>query len=401
MKVLMINSVSGYGSTGSICEDIANVLEQQGHECYIAYGQLSTSYHKSFKIGTRIENHLHNVGRRLIGKQGYYTKRGTTKLIDFIKEYNPDVIHLHNLHGNYLNLEILFDFLNLVQKRVIWTLHDCWAFTGRCAYYSDLLCDKWKTECSHCPQFKTYLSSVFLDKSQEMHRDKKKWFTKLEKATIHTVSNWLAGEVKQSLLNCYEVKPIYNWINHSIFRPVSDDSIIDQYNLNSEKFTIICVSAQWSLGTVRYNDLIKFAKEIGNDYQIIVVGKVAKNCKFPKNCKVIPYVDGKSELAKLYNFADVYVHFSTEDTFGLVIAEAMSCGTPVVVNNVTACPEVVGEGCGYVIKSRDNLARINAVKTIEKNGKSFYSEKCRAYVLEHYDITININEIINLYKNKM
>lgn len=400
MRLLMINSVSGYGSTGSICLDIATELEYQGHECYIAYGQLSTDYPKNFRIGTRLENHLHNVGRRLLGKQGYYTKNGTEKLVTFIKEYNPDVIHLHNLHGNYLNLEILFDYLIEVQKPIIWTLHDCWAFTGRCAYYSDLACEKWKTACHHCPQLNTYLLQLFLDKSKTMHEDKKKWFTQFKKATILPVSNWLAREVRQSLLNCYPIEPVYNWINHSIFTPFNAaDETAKHYNLKTDKFTIICVSAYWSKNTVRFNDLIEFATEIGDNYQIIAVGKIEDSSVLPKNCIAIPYVNGKQELAKLYNFADVYLHLSTEDTFGLVIAEAMSCGTPVVVNDVTACPEIVGEGCGYAIESRNNVSRIAAIHTIQKNGKSFYSNNCRQRVLGNFDMKTNINKIIDVYKN--
>jgi glycosyltransferase involved in cell wall biosynthesis len=394
----MINSVSGYGSTGSICVDIAMELESQGHECYIAYGQISLGYKKGFKIGTRLENHLHNVGRRLLGWQGYYTKEGTKKLTEFIKEYNPDVIHLHNLHGNYLNLEILFDYLIEIQKPIVWTLHDCWAFTGRCAYYSDLGCEKWKTSCHDCPQLDTYLSSLFLDKSKTMHRDKKKWFTQFKNATILPVSNWLAGEVGQSLLNCYTIKPVYNWINHSVFVPKEDSTTAKKYTLKTNKFTIICVSAYWNKNTVRYDDLIEFASEIGDEYQIIVVGKIKNSNDFPANCIAIPYVNGKAELAKLYNFADVYLHLSTEDTFGLVIAEAMSCGTPVVVNNVTACPEIIGEGCGYAIESRDNIDRIAAIKRIEINGKSFYSKKCRAHVLHNFDMKINITKILDVYK---
>jgi glycosyltransferase involved in cell wall biosynthesis len=231
-----------------------------------------------------------------------------------------------------------------------------------------------------------------------MHRDKKKWFTQFKNATILPVSNWLAGEVGQSLLNCYTIKPVYNWINHSVFVPKEDSTTAKKYTLKTKKFTIICVSAYWNKNTVRYDDLIEFASEIGDEYQIIVVGKIKNSNDFPANCIAIPYVNGKAELAKLYNFADVYLHLSTEDTFGLVIAEAMSCGTPVVVNNVTACPEIIGEGCGYAIESRDNIDRIAAIKRIEINGKSFYSKKCRAHVLHNFDMKINITKILDVYK---
>lgn len=397
----MINSVSGYGSTGSICVDIAMELEHQGHECFIAYGQISRGYHNEFKIGTKLENHLHNVGSRLFGKQGYFTKSGTKKLVDFLRSYNPDVIHLHNLHGNYLNLEILFEYLIEVQKPVVWTLHDCWAFTGKCVYFTDVSCEKWKTECHNCPQIKKYPPSLFLDRSQVMFRDKKRWFTALNNATILPVSKWLASEVSFSFLNRYKIEPIYNWINHAIFYPKVDENVAANYNFDSGKFTILCVSAFWNKNDVRFQDLVKLANSLDENYQIIVVGQMEAPNLLPSNCTYITYINGKEELAKIYNFADVYVHLSTEDTFGLVIAEAMSCGTPVIVYDVTACPEIVGANCGYKVPKR-NISEIQkAIEIVKQNTKSYYSDSCRSHVLSNFDIKINVNMIINIYHNSL
>ena len=155
MKVLQINTVSGFGSTGRTCSEISEALREQGHQAYIAYGQRTSLLNgRSFKIGTKLENHYHNVYSRIWGKQGYQTKNGTKKLINYIESINPDVIHLDNLHGNYLNLEILFNYLAKADKPVFWTLHDCWAFTGKCSHYTDVGCYKWQTHCNHCPQVK-------------------------------------------------------------------------------------------------------------------------------------------------------------------------------------------------------------------------------------------------------
>lgn len=401
MKVVMINSVSGYGSTGSICVDIAMELERQGHECFIAYGQISRGYHNEFKIGTKLENHLHNVGSRLFGKQGYFTKRGTKKLVDFLRSFNPDVIHLHNLHGNYLNLEVLFEYLIEVQKPIVWTLHDCWAFTGKCVYFTDVSCEKWKSECYNCPQIKKYPPSLFLDQSQVMFRDKKKWFTALNHVTILPVSKWLASEVKFSFLSKYKIEPIYNWINHAIFYPKVDENVAANYNFDSGKFTILCVSAFWNKNDVRFQDLLKLANSLDKNNQIIVVGQMEAPNLLPSNCTYIPYINGKDELAKIYNFADVYVHLSTEDTFGLVIAEAMSCGTPVIVYDVTACPEIVGDNCGYKVPKR-NISEIQkAIEIVKQNTKSYYSESCRNHVLSNFDIKTNVNKIISVYKTSL
>ncbi len=400
MKVLMVNTVSGFGSTGSICTDIASVLNKQGHECCIAYGQGTTTYKNSFKIGTKVENHIHNIGSRLYGKQGYFTKRGTQKFVEFIKGYNPDVIHLHNLHGNYLNLKVLFEYLIDVQKPVVWTLHDCWAFTGKCAHYTDVQCYKWQTQCNKCPQVKKYPTSLFFDQSQIMYEDKKKWFTALKNLTIIPVSHWLEGEVKKSFFKNNTIVPIYNWVDHSVFKSCKEN-VKDQYGINTKKFIILGVSASWSSSNDRLNDFIALSKLISNDMQIVLVGKAANKKDIPSSIIHIPYVNGKDELAKLYSDANVYVHVSTEDTFGKVIAEALSCGTPAIVYNTTACPEIIGEGCGYVVEKRNTTQILDVIKKIKALSKEQYIGKCRQHVIENFDFNTNINSTIDNYKKSM
>lgn len=399
MKVLMINSVSGFGSTGSICVDIATELERQGHECYIAYGQVSRGYEKEFKIGTQLENHLHNLGSRVFGKQGYFTKTGTKKLVAFIKDYNPDVIHLHNLHGNYLNLEILFNYLIEVQKPVVWTLHDCWAFTGNCAYYSSINCEKWQTVCEKCPQIQAYPPSFFLDQTRTMFNDKIKWYNAIESMTIIPVSKWLKGEVEKSILKEKKIISIYNWIDHDIFK--ENTNINNLYGINRSKHIVLGVSAGWSASSTKFKDFIQLSDILSVDMQLVLVGKINRGTVIPPNIIHIPYVETKSELAKLYSIADTYVHLSTEDTFGLVIAEAMSCGTPVIVYNATACPEIVGENCGYIVKPRDIEAVNSKLILIKENSKSYYSENCRRHVIETYDMEKNVEATIEVYKNSI
>lgn len=394
----MINSVSGYGSTGSICVDIAKELELQGHECYIAFGQISKGYKKGFKIGTKLENHLHNIGSRLFGKQGYFSKRGTKKLIQFITDYNPDIIHLHNLHGNYLNLEVLFRYLNKVQKPVVWTFHDCWAFTGKCAHYTDVACEKWKTTCTNCPQLHTYPPSLFFDHSKDMHVDKKKWFTSVENLQIITVSNWLKQQVAQSFFKNNAIETIYNWVDHSVFKATVDETFAATYFLEKDKFTIVLVSAGWFERDNKWKDALKLSALCGSEIQMILIGGVEDKIKMPQNIIHIPYLNGSTELAKAYSFADVYVHLSSEDTFGKVIAEAMSCGTPAVVYNSTACPEIVGSECGFVVE-KNNISQVyEAVLKIKKVGKIQYQDKCRSRVVVNFDLKSNLALTINAYQ---
>ncbi len=399
MKVLMINSVSGYGSTGTICEDIAFVLEREGHECFIAYGQATTNYKKSFKIGTILENHLHNLGSRIFGKQGYFTTNGTKKLLNYIDSIRPDVIHLHNLHGNYLNLPLLFAYLIKYNKPVVWTFHDCWAFTGKCAHYTDVACYKWQSFCDHCPQTEKYPPSLFLDRSKSMFFDKKQWFTSIENLSVITVSEWLEGQVRHSFFKERTIKTIYNWVDTEIFKSTDSKDVIKGYGLNTNKFTVLLVSAHWNENDVKWKDLLALSKLVSNDVQLIVAGYVENKSKLPENVFHINYINSKIKLAQLYSFSDVYVHLSTEDTFGKVIAEALSCGTPAIVYDSTACPEIIGEGCGYVVEKRNVNQIASAINTIKKNSKTFYSANCRNFVVENFNIYSNINTTIDVYKS--
>lgn len=399
MKVLMINSVSGYGSTGTICEEIAHTLEQQGHQCFIAYGQLTTTYQRSFKIGTTIENHFHNLGSRILGKQGYFTKEGTQKLIQFIQKIDPDVIHLHNLHGNYLNLPLLYEYLIKVQKPVVYTLHDCWPFTGKCSHYTDISCYKWQSVCSNCPQIHQYPSSVFFDFSKTMFLDKKRWTNSLGKLKIIAVSKWLESQAKKSFLQNYPMECIYNWVDSTVFKPYHSLEVLKEYGIDDSKFSVILVSAHWNRKDGKWHDLLQLSKSLNQDIQIIVIGNIKKSEELPENCISINYVSDRTKLAELYSFSDVYVHLSTEDTFGKVIAEAMSCGTPAIVYDSTACPEIVGEYCGYVVPKRNVSDVVKAIEVIRNETKQPYSEKCRDFVLKNFNMNSNINQTIAVYKS--
>jgi putative colanic acid biosynthesis glycosyltransferase len=398
MRILAINTVYEKGSTGRTLMQIAEKIEQNRDEYFACYGQGKVSNKNTLKIGTVLENHLHNLGSRLIGKQGYFTKKGTLKLVKFIEEYEPDIIHLHNLHGNYLNLEIFFSFLKIYNKPVVWTLHDCWAFTGKCAHYTNVACFKWQTACHHCPQIRTYPPSMFLDQTEIMFEDKKKWFTTLSNLTLLPVSNWLAEEVKKSFFKDFPIIPIYNWVNHAVFKDIGEDVRL-KYGIPLDKFIVLGVSAGWDDSTTRFKDFMALSKMLLPNMQLVMVGEISRGTIIPSSIIHIPYVHGEAELAKLYSNANVYVHLSTEDTFGKVIAEAMSCGTPVIVYNSTACPEIVGDGCGYIVE-KNNVNKIyEKIQIINENGKDKYSFACRNHVVKFFDMDNNIKKIIEIYKD--
>ncbi len=397
MVILQINTVCGRGSTGSICVDIASQLEKMGHTCYIAYGQGNTDYEKSYKIGSKLENYLHNIGSRLLGNQGYYTAKGTRRLVKYIEHVKPDIIHLHNLHGNYLNLRIIFNFLSMAGISVVWTLHDCWAFTGKCAHYTSAGCYKWEKQCGHCPQFRSYPSSLFLDRSRRLYTDKKKWFTSIDNMAIVSVSRWLQKEASRSFLSKYPVSYIYNWVDYKKFFPQPED-IRKKYQIPEDKFILLSVSAGWNKNTSRYKDAMELMKMLPEDMHLVMVGQCYKDTEIPPSITHIPYIQGAEELAKVYSAADVYVHLSVEDTFGKVIAEAMACGTPSIVFDSTACPELIGNNCGYVVRPHNVSDIIAKANIIKKNGKKYFSTPAINYVKENFDYERNVMQIIRLYE---
>ena len=398
MKVLEINSVCGRGSTGVIAVEIADLLKQNGHECYIAYGQGTTTYADSFKIGTTLENKMHGLFySRIKGLQGYGTICGTKRLIRWIKQIHPDIIHLHNLHGNYLSFPLLFEYLEESKIPVVWSLFDCWAITGKCTHFTESGCRKWETQCEECPQLHTSGAvTYFFDRTRKMYNDKRRLFAALPSLDVIVCSNWLKSEVQRSYLQKRPVHMIYNWIDSSKFGPIEDKELWRKYGLDPDKKILVSVSAFWTSNSNRFTDAVQLANILPADYQLVIVGQ-KQGIEIPSNIVHIPFVAGTSELSKLYSYALAFVGFSVEDTFGKVFAEAMLCGTPCIVFNSTACPEVVGD-VGYVVEPHDAQGMLSAVKEIDKNGKAFYSSRCIEYVKKNYDYKTNVGMYLAIYE---
>lgn len=397
MKILQINTVCGFGSTGSICVQLGEYLTGRGDESYIAYGQRKTDYPGSYKIGGRFENHWHNLNSRIWGNQGYYSSRGTRRLIRYIDSLAPDIIHLHNLHGNYLNLAVLFEYLSAAGIPVAWTLHDCWAFTGKCAHYTSAGCYKWQSGCADCPQWKDYPPALFFDRTARLYRDKKSWFTSLPNMHIITVSKWLEGEASQSYLSRYPISTVYNWVDRRLFFPRSG-VLSKRYGIQEDKFIVLGVSAQWSESTSRFQDAVRLARSLPGDMQLVLVGHLEPQSHLPSSIIHIPYVAGADQLAELYSAAGAYVHFSVEDTFGKVIAEAMACGTPVVVFDSTACSELVGPACGRVVAPHCTDEQVKALCQIKATGKTAYSTAAIEHVKKQFDYGQNAARYVQIYK---
>ena len=402
MKIVHINVTCGKGSTGVIVEEISDLLRKQGHEVYIAYGQGHSDYPNSYRIGSDLENKLHSlINTRILGEEGTGSICATKRLVKWLDNINPDIVHLHTFHSNYVNYEILFNYLIKKQIKVCWSFFDCWPFTGICTHFTENKCWKWRIECDKCPHINgNGCPTWFFDRSKKMFNLKKRLFTQLKDLNIIVCSEWLKSEVKKSFFRNKTIHMVYNWIDSTKFSEFHDDSIYDKYGLDRKKKYLVSVSAFWNETTTRFIDAYRLAEILPSGYQLVLIGSKTTKRELHPNMIHINYVEGTDELSKLYSKALAFVGFSVEDTFGKVFAESMLCGTPAVVFDSTACPEVVGD-TGYAVPPHDVEAMFEKVKEIELNGRDYYNQRCKEKVLSSYGYEQNVNKYISIYETML
>lgn len=394
MKVFQINTVCGVGSTGRIAVDLYRVLENEGHQCYIAYGRgKAPKGIQSYKIESTLGTYIHTGLSRLTDKEGLYSASATRKLIQVITSYAPDIIHLHNIHGHYLNYPILFQFLAQYKKPVVWTLHDCWAFTGHCAYFDFVGCEKWKTGCHHCPQLRSYPTSYWLDHSKENYQLKKELINQVKNLHIVTPSQWLADLVKQSFLSAYDVTVIHNGIDVSIFKPTNSD-FRTIYGLQDKK-VILGVASPWT-ARKGLQDFIKLADMLDDSMRIVLVGLNKKQLQaLPKSIIGIERTNNAKELAAIYTAADVFFNPTYEDNYPTTNLEALACGTPVVTYRTGGSPESVGEGNGAVVeKGNVDEAYLEILNIVKSDFTHLYNNLCDYDKFYHFSKYVKIYELI-------
>ncbi|MBR2903357.1 MAG: glycosyltransferase [Clostridia bacterium] len=330
MKILQINVVCGVKSTGRITTDIAALAEERGYDCKIGYGRegVPAPLQKyAVKIGTPLSNKYHAVVSRALALGGFASKAATKKFIKWVEEYDPDVIHMHNIHGAYIHVGVLFDYLKRSGKKVVWTLHDCWSFTGQCTHFSYDGCDRWKSGCEGC-RYKRSYQTVWTNKAKRNFAWKKEIFSGVENLTITTPSNWLAGLIKQSFLKDYPVEVIHNGVDLTRFKPVPSD-VKSRHGLDGKKI-ILGAATAWG-ERKGLQDFYKLADLLGKEYKIVLIGLTEKQIETaPNSILALPATDGVEELCTWYTAADVFVNCTYEDTYPMVNLEAQACGTPVL-----------------------------------------------------------------------
>lgn len=375
MKVLQINSVCGYGSTGRIATDLYDVLEKEGHECCIAYGRgVAPKGYKTIKMGNDFDFYTHVLKTRLFDLHGFGSKRTTRKLIEQIKEYKPDIIHLHNIHGYYLNMEILFRYLATIDIPIIWLLHDAWPISGHSAYFDLDSNNEVPKKNTKKYQNLEYPKSYLIDNSKKNYLKKKEILTQVKNMTIITPSNWLAEIVKKSFLSIYDVKVINNGIDLSKFK-VSPSNFKNNNGLADKKI-ILGVASIWDerKGLSYFNQI---AQKLNNEFKVIVVGVDKKRInKLDKNILAIARTENVEELAKIYTAADVFLNPTLEDNFPTTNLEALACGTPVITFNTGGSPESIGEKCGIIVEKGNYTKLLNDIKVLLQYPKSYFYDSC-------------------------
>lgn len=396
MKVLQINSVCGKGSTGRIAVQISDYLNQHDVENYIAYGFGKSDRPNTFCFGNSLDAHLHSFLSRKLGWQGKMSHIPTWRLIRYMECINPDIVHLHNIHGHYLNYKMLFQYLKKKNCQVVWTFHDCWPVTGKCAHFTEVKCEKWKTGCFECPQLERYPNSE-RDRSRKSYLEKKAAFTSIPNLHIVTVSNWLKSVAEASFLSKADIRCIFNGVDTERFS-FQKSSIREQYQLQG-KFVILSVASVWNKGK-GLKQFITLSKKLQEDEIIVLIGVTPDQQKcLPENVIGIPAVSDQTVLAQWYSAADVYINFSIEETFGLVVAEAMACGTPAIVMNSTACPEVVDTDTGFVVEPMDLEAVLLDITQIRNKRKEVYFLRCRERIQNQFSVLKMQEMYWNTYLN--
>lgn len=397
MKILQINAVNGIGSTGRTTREIDLYLKKRKHESIVAYSE-GCSSENSYKIGNLIEKKMHALLSRLFGLQGYFSRNGTKNLIKYIKKENPDVIRLGNLHANYINIPMLLKFIYKNNIPTIITLDDCFFFTGKCTHYTEEGCYKWQYGCNKCPKLREDNPSWFLDRTHKAWSDKKKMYSKIPILGVVGVSEWITNEARKSILSSATyLETIYNWVDLDTFKPIDSNKIKEQL-LIQDKFVILGVASEWS-DSKGLNYFIDISSKLSKDELIVLVGDIPIGINLPKNIINIDRTHNVEELVEYYSMADVFLQLSLEETFGKVTAEALACGTPVVVFDSTANSELVGKKCGYMVKPSESNDIYKYIKKIKNNSKKYYSSTCRRFAVENFNKDEKILEYIKLCEN--
>lgn len=397
MKVLQINTTVNTGSTGRIAEAIGQLLIKNRHQSYIAFGRGENRESESskIKIGTKKDFYSHILLTRIRDKHAFGSLKATRDFIKQISIIQPDIIHLHNIHGYYLHIGVLFEFLKNFNKPIVWTLHDCWPFTGHCAHFQDIGCYKWETHCYQCPKTNKYPKSWLLDNSYDNFIQKKDIFNSA-KINLVVPSKWLKDLLQTSFLKDFPSNLICNGVDMMSFIPKNKNEIINKLVDNNK--IILGVANIWTKNK-GLNDFISLSKILPKNYKVVLIGTSIQQGKdLSPNILGINRTESVEELANWYSMATAFINPTYSDNFPTTNLEALACGTPIITYNTGGSPEAISADTGFVVNKGDINGILSSILAIDKKGKDFYTVLCRERALKLFNKDDRFQEYIFLYQ---
>lgn len=404
-KLLQINPVIRTNtSTGRIMQEIGELAIANGWDSYIAYSGgrdgIKPCRSKLIPVGGKLSVALHGIWTRMTDRHGLASVIATRRFVRKIKELQPDIIHIHNIHGYFLNYKILFEYLSTADIPVVWTVHDCWLYTGHCNHYARVGCDKWMTQCEKCPQLSSFPASMLVDSSSRNFNDKRRLFTSVDDMTIVTVSDWMREEMSRSFLKDCQFKVVHNGVDLNVFNVSADSSEVrERYGLG-DKHLILGVTSIWCREK-GWDDFMELATMINEDEAIVLVGVTQEQMrKLPHNVTGIPRTENVAQLAALYSAATALVNPTWQDNYPTVNLESIACGTPVITYRTGGSVESVCEDTGYVVEQGDVEGLLAAFRKIKEAGKQTYVGRCRNYAVRYFGKNDRYQEYMALYQDK-
>lgn len=393
-KIMQINITCGRGSTGKLAQALYEASLQEGYSADFAYSAYTPALPAAFPIENKLQNYLRRVLNRYFGRKQCHSNPGTRRLIRYIKQKKPDLIHLHNIQQNSVNYHKLLGFLKEVGIPVVYTLHDCWPITGGCFHFTMKACKQYQEGCTEC-SIKVHPDDITC-KSRDAYESKRNLIGGNDRLYPICVSNWLRDCARASYMGSMTYLPetIYNGINTELFCP-KDSNNRETFGIPKDAFVVLGVASFWNEGK-GLSLFLELGERLPENAVIVLVGQGVENIQ-KENVICIARTENQEQLAMLYSTADVFVNGSIEETFGMTTAEALACGTPAVVFDSTACPEIVDADTGIVIQKNINDL-ISAIDTIRQRGKASYSSYCVDRVRTYFSESQMTQNYLALYR---
>lgn len=396
MRVLQINAVYGVGSTGVIVEDLHRLSKEEGIESYVAYSTTNKEkVDNGYEIGGPVGKKAHALMTRITGKQGYYSHLATRDLLKELDRIQPDIVHLHNLHSNYIHLNMLLDYLATHDIATVVTLHDCWFYTGGCFHYTSVGCSRWKKDCGACPNQRNEAISHLMDPSRKVLRDRKKYFGRIKRLYVVGVSKWIEQEAKQTVFSGAESCCIYNGVDLDFFQPTQGD-FRQRYGLQG-KFLILGMANKFflSINKETFDKLVAALKP--NDRLVIVGCSEQQMKKLPEKVIGIPYICDRKVLREIYSSCDVFVNCTREESLSLVNVEAQACGTPVITYSNTGAKETVDGVVSLAVETGNPERIIEKIENIRESDYGIVRKETVKWAASRFEVRENYKQYISLY----